>query len=397
MRKVTRATAVAVVSKIILNTLYPIIGAISKALHATCSENSNQIVIGSKHGKSYSDNSKYFYEWATNQADYRHRILWITRSRRVFLQLSSADMPVAYLYSRRAIHALLTAKSFVISYRVQDVCLLPPMLRKTARVVHLGHGVAFKRYRASLPQFVDNEPLFAHELRILAGYETTYISGSKFVTPYDAESQMLSRSQCRAFGLPRTDHLWKEVGPLNADDGPIRVLVAPTWRKRNSGSSTLPAWLFDENLDAVLSQYNSCLFVRLHPKSVGLDYLSLTQLIEKRQNVHSFSFEEVPDVNAHLQSFHALVTDYSSLLVDFSILARPIGIALDPLEINRSLDGLFYADSVAAAFSTVATVNQLEDFLRDARSGRVSRKYLALRSLLHDDAGEASARVATLL
>jgi CDP-glycerol glycerophosphotransferase (TagB/SpsB family) len=180
----------------------------------------------------------------------------------------------------------------------------------------------------------------------------------------------------------------RAVGPLGASRV---VLYAPTWRdgEPDPGVPEPATWL---HLAGWLEAHDAVLLVRPHPLGAG-DYA------QPAARVRLLTSAAEPDVNAVLWGVDALVTDYSSVLVDFAATGRPIVFFAPDVEAYSHSRGLYEDYDVLSGGHVERTWAQALDRLgavltngpaRDAASA--ASRALGDRFHEHTD-GRSAARV----
>ncbi|MCT9820421.1 CDP-glycerol glycerophosphotransferase family protein [Microbacterium sp. W1N] len=148
------------------------------------------------------------------------------------------------------------------------------------------------------------------------------------------------------------------TGPL-ADDTRA-ILYAPTWRD-GAADPAVPTAADWALLDEMLAQTGAVLYIRSHPLGAG-DYRT------DSPRVRALGSAVTPDVTPLLPAFDVLVTDYSSLVFDASLVPVP-AVLLAPDGAAYALERGFYGTlaDVAAAPATdwTGAVAQLRAVLTD--------------------------------
>jgi len=109
------------------------------------------------------------------------------------------------------------------------------------------------------------------------------------------------------------------------------VLIAPTWRDGGE-----PMVLPDQaSRDLISNDSQTIVFVRAHPHSADI-----RSLVDMR-NVIALPPDSFPDITSMLGGFDVLMTDYSSIAMDFAPLERPIIFAAPDLESYVASPGLY--------------------------------------------------------
>ena len=395
-RSGSRATATHLAKKVVLGVLYFVTRRLFALLHSLFEARPELVVFGSRAAREFSDNSMHLFRWCVTQESSIINPVWITRSRRVSKELRAAGLPVLLFPSLGALRAIIVCGTVVVSYRIADVCMLSSMLRPSLRVVHLGHGIPVKRFRASLPEFA-REERFVDELRALNEIETSFVASSDFAATFVAEANMAPRHRCAVLGLPRNDALgvgdlrWRDTA---LDSGRVRVLLAPTWRKGQKGVPSLPVWIDDDRLFGALERSDAELWIRLHPKSVAFEEPRIAQLKEYGARIFDLSPREFPDVNSELSRFDALISDYSSIVADFMLTSRPIGLIAESIGDTQLASRFYYRELMDESFPKLRGLEDVVEFVHQVKSNSLVIEYGRLKALLHQYSGSACARVA---
>ena len=224
-----------------------------------------------------------------------------------------------------------------------------------AVVVQLWHGAPLKKLHADSPAITNagrlgRVPGMAQLLAWAYRRGTRQISllpiSSSFFAPFLQSAFNLNPQQIRVLGEPRTDVLFagtlsdrlraaralldSRLGGL----GDSRVLLyAPTWRDGEPDPSipTHDQW---QRIDSFCAEFDCVLVVRPHPLGVG-DYTYRSPRV--RILPASVQAESMP----LLWGVDVLITDYSSMLVDYSVTGRPIVLLAPDLEHYRRTRGLY--------------------------------------------------------
>lgn len=267
-----------------------------------------------------------------------------------------------------------------------------------AVIVQLWHGAPLKKLHADSPAVVG-----AGALGRIPGMATltrwAYRRGSSRISLLPVSSPMFQpflRSafhlcdEVRVLGEPRTDVLFSgEPADLTAaardllsrlvgDLGGSRVvLFAPTWRDGEVDPS-IPTGQEWQQIEEFCERRDLVLVVRPHPLGVGAYRRDSARV---RLLPPSLQPESMP----LLWGASVLVTDYSSILVDYAVTGRPIVLLAPDLDRYRSSRGLYvdYSEIADGGWTTswpdalAALDAVLTDPDRLAAAGRHSRDLAA--------------------
>jgi len=293
------------------------------------------VVFGSSLGRLLCGNSQALFDYVTNHPC-GLRAYYYLRHRPGGVQ----DHRCVFGLSWRAIYILLRARTFVSTHGIDD--FFPFMCSRRTLVVNTWHGLplktmlftdknlsrAGKHFAAHL---LKRDDVFVTPSRLAAWLFSSCFGTdpSKFFLCGQPRNDILfakeQESQLRKL-LPRTK-LFKRV-----------VLYCPTYR----GFSRVRLFPFDDFdskvLDAFLHQHNAGMLVRLHINDIQDD----VDLFSDR--VLDFGFKVGSDVNHVLSEVDVLITDYSSIYMDFLLTDKPIVFLPYDLEEYKKKRGLMFDD-----------------------------------------------------
>lgn len=281
------------------------------------------------------------------------------------------------------------------------------------RVVNLIHGAPLKKLHLDSPVTTSVRgpaPLRAILQRMYsAGTKQIplYVAGSVTAAERLRSAYRVDPGKVRVLGDPRDDALCKQaedpqaaaharaqVGALLGLDPTIAgeqwVLYAPTWRD-GAPDPAVPSVAEATLILQVLEAQGATLIIRSHPLGMG----AYEHLVGPR--VRLLGSDLVRDITPLLGAFDAVITDYSSIALDFSLLSRPIVWFAPDLAEYTASRGLYEPLEVTAAgrvqLSWGETVARLQEVLIE---GSLAQKIaisdsraLAARFHAHPEGGAA--------
>jgi CDP-glycerol glycerophosphotransferase (TagB/SpsB family) len=299
------------------------------------------VVIGMGRGK-FIDNAKYFFLQGGSLLQPGVRVVFLTERPEVQALLRNAGREALRYPSRRAAWWLLRCAVVVVDsgdwlFGMRRFLLLG------AKTVQLWHGANLKRigldkmrHEASDRAWLSSRPLMA--LRMLNGtlngklvHYSAVVSSSSF---YEREVFRNAIPGCHQLvtGYPRNtfgqfddpvlrDSVWLNVDGIvrgasaywRAQDRRI-VLVAPTFRDSRATSLGIDASV-SAMLDAWCERQGAEMVFKFHP------FERSTATISGR---HLHLCDPISDIYPLLPLTHALVTDYSSIYMDYLLLDKPV-------------------------------------------------------------------------
>jgi CDP-glycerol glycerophosphotransferase (TagB/SpsB family) len=291
--------------------------------------------------KYYYDNSKYLFEHM-RQKEYFRSVLF-TANKALYVSLNEKfPGEVVYAWSLKGLFLFLRTRNVIISYGTSAAPFFPYYLHeKCKNIIYLGHGTPVKRI--GFQTSVWNEYGKSYQLQ-----KYSYLTACS-----DIDSLMLA-SGFRATldriwitGMPRYDYLLSEnnrsVNLLEKHpylDKKV-ILYAPTWRDGGSPTQFFPFDDFSiEQLDGFLIENDVYLLVRGHKESVNRKSLDRDEDLFSLERVIKAEQDTFPDVTELLPFVDILITDYSSILVDFLLLEKPMCFIPYDLEEYKSYQGI---------------------------------------------------------
>ncbi|MBM9458385.1 CDP-glycerol glycerophosphotransferase family protein [Nocardioides sp. zg-536] len=276
----------------------------------------NLWVFGSWLGRSYSDNARYYFEYVcANHPEVE--AVWLTNSPAVLAEVRSSGRKCEMSGSLRGYWVSARAAIAIVTTGRRDVnrYVVPP------RVVNLWHGIPLKKIehdssRVSERLVRQNRVARFFPFHTDAAYQLI-ASSSAWEASRLASAFRVASSAVRVTGAPRNDALLEELA-LPRNPGRCRVLYAPTFRDHDVEG---PVRILRENLDMIermLGELDMELHVRLHPNAPDPGMSSRPRL---RFDSLLCTGSDLPKLMADVD---LLVTDYSSLYLDFLLTDRPI-------------------------------------------------------------------------
>ena len=189
-------------------------------------------------------------------------------------------------------------------------------------VIHLGHGTPLK-----------NIGFLEKNISVLKKIYYTFIKNNfSYVlsTSHDFDkimSKFLNIPLKRIFtnGQPRLDSIFeKKEDILNRvfkiEKNMKNILYAPTWRK-DSEAELFPFTDFNEKeIENFLEDNKINIFLRVHP-----DFeTEIDEKLLKIKGIYVLNSKVVKDISEYLSCFDLLITDYSSIFIDYLLLDKPI-------------------------------------------------------------------------
>ncbi|WP_439287244.1 CDP-glycerol glycerophosphotransferase family protein [Lonepinella sp. BR2357] len=321
--------------------------------------NSNIWVFGSF--GVFNDNSRYLYEYVINE-DKKVRAIWISKNKDSVKE--ARKFGEAYdTYSLKGVYYSLIAKVYIFSAYISEINFFT-----SANVikVNLWHGIPLKKIEFD----ITTQPLVnlfrdASLLRKIVAPATQVkydllLSPAQYVSDYAFKSAFrISDNNIVIAQCPRVTHLQK-CEPLDEYGIYNKVfLYAPTWR--DDGRDFFKQSKLDfQELNNLMLKMNSIFLVKLHSAT------KITLDVSKFSNIKLVN--NMLDPIRLMKTADCLITDYSSIYLDYLVLNRPIihfCFDLDDYSRNREM----YFDYESAVCGSVVrdfeelmqTLNRIEN------------------------------------
>lgn len=362
--------------------------------------NKRRIVFDSSLGKSYSGNPRHIFEYMVeNGYQERYECTWF---------YESVPYPIPgdgyqFRYGRlRYLYYMATAKVWVFDCRQPEWLIK----RKNCYYIQTWHGTPLKKL------VLDMEDVFMMNETDINSYQKGFVKNVQtwdFLISQNAFSTVTFR---RAFafekemleiGYPRNDILFRKNNEedirllkcrLGLPGDKKIILYAPTFRddefEENSSYKFSPKLSFDRLKDALQDEY--ILIVKYH-------YLIMDYIDWFPYKDFIYHFDQSNDIVELFLVADMLITDYSSVMFDYSILKRPMFFyAYDLEKYKNDLRG-FYFDYEGEMPGPISA--DTETLIRDIReydAGAWEERYEKFRDKYNAwDDGRASEKVAHLI
>ncbi|MEZ9909371.1 CDP-glycerol glycerophosphotransferase family protein [Vibrio sp. 10N.261.51.A3] len=190
-------------------------------------------------------------------------------------------------------------------------------LRFRRVIVHLSHGAPLKNVGLSEKYPSLKKSIYYNIVKYNFSY---FFSTSKVFDENWERCLGIGAKRVLRAGLARNDVFMSSEALKPCIEPRKKVLYAPTWRPFSS-TQIFPFSDFDAKvLDAFLKENNLTIYIRLHPNFEE----SIETFLSELSHVELLTKDDQEDINEVLPSFDLLITDYSSIYVDYLLLDRPI-------------------------------------------------------------------------
>ena len=274
------------------------------------------IVFCAMHCETFDSNSKFlFLHFLKNCPDYTVKFVVNDDNLRSSLKNQYGDH---FIDTRTKEGKKLAVKAGVWVVCWLDLPLGGLFLNCRRLVIHLGHGTPLK----GLGLTEKDGKLIKKLYYKLNNTNITYsLASTDFISEIIRRCMGLQKKRILISGLPRIDSLFENPVELaEIDKSQFNILYAPTWRQHSEVKLFPFADFSLSELENFLVSNNIHIFVRFHPAYEE----QIPQDILKLKNISLFSARKYTEVMDYINCFDALITDYSSIYLDYMVLERPI-------------------------------------------------------------------------
>ena len=311
-------------------------------LFTACLEHFGQIrpdshiwLFSSTDNSHYNYNSRYLFEYVKENLP-EITPLFVINDPELRNSLSS-KYGKQYFIETESIQGIRQALSAGVWFTSAGLPAYGTGLHKKRLIINLWHGVPLKKIALLDPNLKKAARIYFK--KIFSENYTCILTTSHELIPLMARSFAVSEDKIKVWGQPRNDGLFQKndcreiLGQLFPDlpEYTKTVLYAPTFRDYGQ-VQLFPFKDFDQKqLEAFLDEKNMLLFIRTHVAEQG----SADPYLGKR--IRFLGNEQAEDVTGILNIFDCLITDYSSIYIDYLLTDKPM--IFLPYDRQQYLDG----------------------------------------------------------
>lgn len=315
---------------------------ITSKINTIIPKNNKRIVLYSNWG--FRDNLRTLYQYLVDNG-YQEEYEIICASNDFYHLEKEKDMKYVSIY--RGLYYFLTSKYFFYSFGKYPIKPAPNQM-----VVNLWHGMPLKKI-GNLEEGLEN---------VDYNFFTKLVSSSDFFTPIMKAAFNATDEQMLLVGNIRNDELFKEKQDK-------KIIWMPTYRNSKNYHDSQDALIFSlkeddfSKIEQLLSEYGYQLYIKLHPLEE-----SRLQVQMNHSNIHLLTEEIISEQYGTLYTFlgttSALITDYSSVFLDYYLLNRPVAFTINDYEEYKEKRGFVFEDVKSLMVgSVIRNSNDLLKFL----------------------------------
>ena len=323
-----------------LKTLFFKISDVTSKLNTLIPKKRDRIVIYSNWG--FRDNIRTLYQYLVDNG-YQDKYEIICASNN-FYHLKK-DKKVKFISIYNGLYYFLTSKYFFYSFGKY-----PIKPTKKQMVVNLWHGMPLKKI-GNLENGMEN---------IDYNFFTKLVSSSDLFTPIMKAAFNANDEQMLLVGNIRNDELFEENKDKN-------IIWMPTYRNSKNYHDSQDAIIFSlddlefNRMNNLLAGYEYHLYIKLHPLEE-----SHFKFKNNYSNIHMLSEDIISEHYGTLYKFlgttSALITDYSSVFLDYYLLNRPVAFTINDYEEYKEKRGFVFVD--VKSLMVGPTISNLDELLK---------------------------------
>lgn len=296
--------------------------------------------------KGYTDNTRYFFEYASDVGVFD--CIWLANDIEELKLVQNTGNKAVLKCSLYGFWVSSRANMTFICTGYSDVNRL---LSLTSHIINFWHGTPIKKvYLDSihdLNRFGNNcvSRFFSRNLmKFLTGRFAFYYASNELEREIVCKAANIPLSKSVAYGVPRHDRLLKPRNEVFLS-GCLKFkkiyLFAPTWRENSAWSSGFLISNYEyDKLNKILVQQDALLLIKPHPLTNRAE-IECWGLISSL-NIKYSSDLGLSDINDIYPLVDLLITDVSSSIFDFLIFKKPVVLFMPDAEEYLSGDRGIY-------------------------------------------------------
>jgi CDP-glycerol glycerophosphotransferase (TagB/SpsB family) len=301
------------------------------------------VFSGFRHN-SYMDNTMYFYEYILEHHP-EIKPVWLTTDNTIYNKLLSEGKPVEKMDSPEGT-AIMSKAGIAVTdhFNMTDFSPVYGFNDKT-KVVQLWHGVGFKSMgdKSGVKNTTERGVQYSNDILPLEGdgalkrlvkrikyyfvapFREKFEKYFVFVCPGQERIDMIAdvwhipHENCFMAGHPRNLPVYEEV----RQESPVKVMYAPTYRFNYAHEKQMVDEFLEAapDIQALMEKINGEFLLRMHPHTWRNYSGRITRALEPYDRI---SLDESPDVYQEIGTLSIMISDYSSISLDFALLDRPV-------------------------------------------------------------------------
>ena len=354
-------------------------GIIARTINIFTTANPKHWVFGADFGQTYREGSKYLLEYMLKEHP-NYQCTFITMNHEVYLELQKKGIPCEMNISLKGILTIASA-GCVFTTHAMDLYYAYP--KKNRRFFYLVHGQPLKIAQKALAKTefwkkLNKRNIFiklkneAGHLLNEGNYKYEFVSAtSNFLKQY-MEMDFDYEIPVKVLGMPRNDALFDDKRMQNEKwikglDGKFIITYMPTHRAYGKGLVTPTPFKNRPDIQKWMKENNVVLLMKNHP--------NMAYKVSTEQNTECIIDITKMRLDPQVCIYHSdvLITDFSSVWMDYLLLKRPILFYIyDDFETNDA--GTYYDIRLDPPGHFCYNENELFDLIQKCRNNYEAMK-----------------------
>lgn len=312
-----------------------------------------KVVIGSRDGKRFADNSRYFFHYLNKKKKFN--VTWLTKSNKILNYLKKKKFNVYKTNSLLGLYCGFRAGYHIFDYSEYDTSEFSSI---RANKINLGHGVYIKKIEKRV-----KKPNFFHKTyNFIVNKKNYHIYPNKKYSKHILNYFPKNKYKLIVSNFPRniffydkkylnseyiTNSEKKMIKKINLIKG-RKIGYFPTWRK--SGQDLfldVKNYSKLDNFNRLLKKNNSFLIIKHHSNHFKEDSINkkkhkipIDNYIKNFSNFINLNYDI--DLNTIMYHCDLLISDYSGAIIDYLITGKPIILYIPDYNEFKTNPGLFF-------------------------------------------------------
>lgn len=345
----------------------------------------------SKSKELFSNNTKCLFLYLNNNKNLNLKTIWLCDDDIMLAEFQKRGFK--NIYKRNSLKGLyysLKAKYWFTDYSIETIASL--FLSYNSICINFWHGIPLKKIGKDVVRQRQLNKISRFIKLILQKKEDYFILNNSYEQEIYKRAFELNDSQMQTLCSPRTDIFYTDIPSfdlfMTQDYEHIKflhknnkklIIYMPTYRDTGKDIS---GWLKSDHLRNLLKQNNSVMICKLHPLDKNSLNFDLGDEFYKMTNDS--------DVYAILKYTNALITDYSSINFDYTLLDKPIIYYVPDLEEYQETCRGFYTPYEEFAVGDVCEnekelLKAINDVTSNIDNNKEKRKILRNKMFKYQD------------
>ena len=301
------------------------------------------VFAGFRHAN-YMDNAMYFYEYIVEHHP-EIRAVWLTSDKTILAQLEAENKPVLDITSPEGIDTMARAEVAVTDHFVMSDFSPEYGFNDKTKVVQLWHGVGFKSMGDENGVKNTAEPGVQYSNDILVSEQDgairalfkkiKYYFCAPFRERFEKYFLFVCPGQERIDMIAKVWHVPQEVCFMaghsrdlpvygaKRQETPVKIMYAPTYRFNFNREKAMVQEFLDtaESIQKLMEEINGEFYLRMHPHTWRNYKAKIMTVLEGYDRIF---LHDAKDIYQELGTFSIMISDYSSIALDFALLDRPV-------------------------------------------------------------------------